>query len=75
MSTLKENGKYAITMIFGENACKRYADGEKSKAILNEHGKCRAFEFSTLGELNAFLYGLEQASEWDDWECYEEDGI
>ncbi|MFY2823921.1 hypothetical protein [Ruegeria sp. MALMAid1280] len=70
---LKAKGKHAVTLIWGEDSCRRYRQGEKDKAVLNEHGKCRTYEFQTLSELNAFLWGVEEAFEWFDWEHYEED--
>lgn len=76
MTTLKNDGKHAITLIFGEDACALYNEGVREKETLNRFGKCRTFKFDTLKELNIFLGGVYAVDEEEiSWTCYEEDGI
>lgn len=53
-------------VIFGEAAVTTYEQGELSIPILNGIGRVKYYQFTTLAELNAFLFGIsEAASETD----------
>lgn len=65
--------QFSTTIVFGEQAAKRYADGETRDDVLNEWGSVQTFSFRTEAEHNAFLKGVEATSGWLDYAIKEEE--
>ena len=51
-----------VTVILGKMATMAYADGERDLALLAAVGTVKVEIFDTLGEMNAYTQGIEDAT-------------
>lgn len=58
---------FTTTIVFGDLASKRYAEGETDDAKLNEEGSVETFTFNSAAEQQAFLDGVDAANGWLDY--------
>lgn len=65
--------KHSITIIWGEQAARHYADGTTDHDQLAEFGTVTTYDFETERDLNHFLKGVEEASGWLDYAIKEND--
>ncbi|KPN62992.1 hypothetical protein AKJ29_02260 [Aliiroseovarius crassostreae] len=66
---------FSTTIVFGEQASKRYADGETNDEKLNEYGSVQTFWFTTERERDSFLAGVDAANGWLDYTIKEEEPV
>lgn len=64
--------KKSVTIVFGESAVRKHADGEVNITKLSEFGSVGTFEFDTDAEMSAFMLGVAAAEGWLDACIYEE---
>ncbi|MBN9889732.1 hypothetical protein [Salipiger abyssi] len=57
---------HEVSVIYGSEAVAAYHAGTKSIASLRRLGRVRTYHFMTVQEMNAFIFGLEQAMGVDD---------
>lgn len=57
---------HKVTVVMGYAAVAAYLDGETKVHSLAALGAVQVFSFQTLQEANAFMYGVEVASQQED---------
>ena len=60
----------SVTIVFGDSATRRYAEGENSLEKLAGHGSVETFGYDTQAELDAFIEGLDAMNGWMDYCVY-----
>lgn len=65
--------EHSVTIIWGEQASRLYADGITDPDKLNEFGNVATYDFENERDLNNFLAGVEAASGWLDYAIAEEE--
>lgn len=58
---------FTTTIVFGDIASKRYAEGETDDEKLEEVGSVQTFTFNSAAEQQAFLDGVDAANGWLDY--------
>lgn len=76
MSQMEYSGRpskpHRVYVVFGVEATRAYIEGERDLAVLNQRGRFATFTFDTVGELNAFIKGVEEATGYLDTLMLEE---